>query len=132
MFSLCLQGASKGELVQVIVAEDLFKELVQDPQQLLVRATYAGARSWAGKDEVFRGLMMNYLYDGCPAAHAFVKVHFLCPMFSAISLLCTCFGTCALLFLYIYQHFPAAQLLLTRKTLLQCVLQGHLLACHML
>ncbi|BDA48105.1 Amidase 1 [Coccomyxa sp. Obi] len=64
---------SKGDLLQVIVAEDLFKAMVQDPQQLLLRATYKAARAWAGHEEVARGLMMNFLFDACPAAHYFIQ-----------------------------------------------------------
>ncbi|CAL8462898.1 g2432 [Coccomyxa elongata] len=64
---------SKGDLLQVIVAEDLFKAIVQDPQQLLLRATYKAARAWAGHEEVARGLMMYFLFDACPAAHYFIQ-----------------------------------------------------------
>lgn len=64
---------SKGDLLQVIVAEDLFRALVNDPKQLLLRATYKAARAWAGQEEVARGLMMNFLFDACPAAHYFIQ-----------------------------------------------------------
>lgn len=74
MFAVVVSVVSKGDLVQVIVAEDLFTRLVDDPDKLLLKATYGGAKSWAGNEEAFRGLIMNYLFDGCPAAREFVKV----------------------------------------------------------
>ena len=61
----------------MIVAEDLFKAVVQDPHHLLLRASYKAARAWAGHEEVARGLMMNFLFDACPAAHYFIQARVL-------------------------------------------------------
>lgn len=72
-FFVCWTVVSKGDLLQVIVAEDLFKAVVRDPQHLLLRASYKAARAWAGQEEVARGLMMNFLFDACPAAHYFIQ-----------------------------------------------------------
>ena len=71
---LCNAAVDKGDLLQVIVAEDLFERIGGESANLLMRATYKAARRWAGQDEVARARMMSFLYDACPAAQHFMRV----------------------------------------------------------
>ena len=72
MWLLCV-AVSKGDLLQVIVAEDLY-DSIGESLDILKRATYKAARGWAGQEEVARARMMNFLYDACPSAHFFMQV----------------------------------------------------------
>ena len=84
---LCHAAADKGDLLQVIVAEDLFERIGGDSAKLLMRATYKAARRWAGQDEVARARMMSFLYDACPSARHFMRV---CPDWLPVRLSCQC------------------------------------------
>ncbi len=64
---------SKGDLLQVLVAEDLYDRLGESAD-LLKRATYKAAKRWAGQEEVCRARMMSFLYDACPSARFFMQV----------------------------------------------------------
>ena len=50
---LCSAAVSKGDLLQVLVAEDLYDRLGESAD-LLKRATYKAAKRWAGQEEVCR------------------------------------------------------------------------------
>ena len=67
-------AADKGDLLQVIVAEDLFERIGGESAKLLMRATYKAARRWAGQDEVARARMMSFLHDACPSTRHFMQV----------------------------------------------------------
>ena len=69
----CSAAVSKGDLLQVLVAEDLYDRLGEGAG-LLKRATYKAARQWAGQEEVCRARMMSFLYDACPSARFFMQV----------------------------------------------------------
>ena len=68
-------AVSKGDLLQVIVAEDLY-DSIGESLDILKRATYKAARRWAGQEEVARARMMSFLYDACPSAHFFMQVRY--------------------------------------------------------
>lgn len=70
---LCSAAVSKGDLLQVLVAEDLYDRLGESAD-LLKRATYKAAKRWAGQEEVCRARMMSFLYDACPSARFFMQV----------------------------------------------------------
>jgi hypothetical protein len=81
---LLLAVVAKGEIVQVVVADDLFQLCVRPedpagagPESLLLRAVYRAARAWAGQEEVARGRLVGFLYDALPGAQAFMPVR--CP-----------------------------------------------------
>ena len=84
---LCDAAADKGDLLQVIVAEDLFERIGGESAKLLMRATYKAARRWAGQDEVARARMMSFLYDACPSARHFMRV---CSDWLLLALPCQC------------------------------------------
>ena len=86
---LCHAAADKGDLLQVIVAEDLFERIGGESAKLLMRATYKAARRWAGQDEVARARMMSFLYDACPSARHFMRV---CPDWLPVRSSCQCLG----------------------------------------
>lgn len=71
--SVLFAAVSKGDLLQVLVAEDLYDRL-GEAAELLKRATYKAARRWAGQEEVCRARMMSFLYDACPSARFFMQV----------------------------------------------------------
>ena len=73
MHFLLSAAVSKGDLLQVLVAEDLYDRL-GEAAELLRRATYKAARRWAGQEEVCRARMMSFLYDACPSARFFMQV----------------------------------------------------------
>lgn len=64
---------SKGNLLQVLVAEDLYDRLGESAD-ILKRATYKAAKRWAGQEEVCRMRAMSFLYDACPSARFFMQV----------------------------------------------------------
>ncbi len=75
IMGLVCVAVSKGDLLQVIVAEDLY-DSIGESLDILKRATYKAARRWAGQEEVARARMMSFLYDACPSAHFFMQVRY--------------------------------------------------------
>ena len=78
---MLLAEVAKGDILQVIVADDLFQLCVRPedpaapgPESLLLRAVYRAARAWAGQEEVARGRLVAFLRDACPGARAFMPV----------------------------------------------------------
>ena len=82
-------GKAKGDLLQVIVAEDMFELCVRPPGgegngnapggAPLLAAVYRAARAWAGHEEVARGRMVRLIHDGLPGVHAFMPVRWAEP-----------------------------------------------------
>ena len=86
-------GKAKGELLTVIVAEDLFHLCVrrgghdgenavdasdapQPSSASLLAVVLQAARAWAGHEEVNKGRMVAFMHDGMPNLHAFMPVRF--------------------------------------------------------